>query len=113
VLVADDAPTIRVLLRTALERHGHTVLEAQSAVEIFTTLDTSRPDVLLLDVCLGADDGLAIGAGLRGERRHESMKIVFMTGTPDRPGLLQLSRSWDVPILVKPFNLDEVLSAIS
>jgi CheY-like chemotaxis protein len=113
ILVADDEPTIRTLVRTVLERRGHRVLEASSATEIFQVLDTERPDVLLLDVHLGADDGLAIGAGLRQERQYGSLKIVFMSGTAERREVTRLSDLWHVPILTKPFELDALLDAVS
>jgi DNA-binding response OmpR family regulator len=113
ILVADDEPGIRALLRTSLERHGLRVLEANSAAEIFEILDQRRPDVLLLDIRLGPDDGLAIGTGIRQEREHSALKVVFMTGEPDRGDLFRLSHLWNVPILLKPFNVDELLDAIS
>lgn len=112
ILVADDDVSIRTLLRAALEQHGHKVLEARCAAEIFRTLETERPDVLLLDVHLGPDDGLAIGAGLRQESEYSSLKVVFMSGTPDKAEALRLSHLWKVPILVKPFDVEAVLDAV-
>jgi CheY-like chemotaxis protein len=113
ILVADDEATIRMLIRTVLERRGHRILEASSATEIFQILDTERPDVLLLDIHLGADDGLAIGAGLRQERQYASLKIVFMSGTAGQREATRLSELWNVPILGKPFDLDALLDAVS
>jgi DNA-binding response OmpR family regulator len=112
ILVADDDASIRMLLRDFLERRGHEVLEAGSATDIFEALETQRPDVLLLDVHLGPEDGLAIGAGLRQERQYSPLKIVFMSGTPDEREVRHLSRQWNVPILVKPFDFDALLDAI-
>jgi DNA-binding response OmpR family regulator len=112
VLVADDEPAIRELIRTVLERHGHRVLEAGSATEIFQALDTERPDVLLLDVHLGTDDGLAIGTGLRQERQYAALKIVFMSGTAERREMIRLSELWNVPILMKPFELEALVEAV-
>jgi CheY-like chemotaxis protein len=112
VLVADDEPAIRTLIRTVLERSGHRVLEASSAAEIFQALDTERPDVLLLDVHLGTDDGLAIGTGLAQERQYAALKIVFMSGTAERREIIRLSELWGVSILLKPFELDALLDAV-
>ena len=67
---------------------------------------------MLLDIHLGPEDGLAIGAGLRQERQYGSLKIIFMSGTPDEREALRLSRQWNVPILVKPFDFDALLDAI-
>jgi CheY-like chemotaxis protein len=112
ILVADDEPTIRTLIRTVLERQGHRVLEAGSGGEIFQLLDAERPDVLLLDVHLGTDDGLAIGTGLRQERQYGELKIVFMSGTAERREIVRLSELWNVPILMKPFSLEALLDAV-
>jgi CheY-like chemotaxis protein len=112
VLVADDEPAIRELIRTVLERHGHRVLEASSAAEIFQVLDAERPDVLLLDVHLGTDDGLAIGTGLRQERQYAELKIIFMSGTAERREIIRLSELWGVSILLKPFELDALVDAV-
>jgi CheY-like chemotaxis protein len=112
ILVADDEPAIRMLLRFFLERRGYDVIEASSAAEIFRILETERPDVLLLDIHLGSEDGLAIGAGLRQERQYSSLTIVFMSGVTDQVEIGRLSRQWNLPILVKPFDFDALLRAI-
>jgi CheY-like chemotaxis protein len=112
VLVADDNLGIRALLRTALERQGHRVLEASSAAEVFQVLDDEQADVILLDVHLGDDDGLAVGAELREQPRYSATKIVFMTGTMTKPALVQLSRKLDVEILAKPLDLEALNHAV-
>jgi DNA-binding response OmpR family regulator len=88
------------------------VLEASSAAEIFQALDKERPDVLLLDVHLGTDDGLAIGTGLRQDGQYEPLKIVFMSGTAERREIIRLSELWNVPTLLKPFELEALLDAV-
>jgi CheY-like chemotaxis protein len=112
VLVADDSFGVRNMLRTALEREGHRVLEASSAAEVFQTIEDELPDVILLDVHLGVDDGLAVGSELRGEPRFSGIKIVFMTGTLTKPALVRLSRELDVEILAKPLDLDTLADAV-
>jgi DNA-binding response OmpR family regulator len=113
VLVADDDRGVRAMIRGLLEGDGHRVLEAGSAVELFALLDVELPDVMLLDVHLGADDGLAIGAGLRRELRYKETKLVFVTGTLDNEELVRQSRLFKVPILPKPFATAELLAAIA
>lgn len=112
MLVADDDSSIRDLIRTVLEGAGHNVLEAGSAVEVFELLDVQLPDVVLLDVHLGSDDGLAIGVGLRRERRYRDVAMIFMTGTLDQPELVRQSRRFKVKILPKPFDPAELIAVI-
>jgi CheY-like chemotaxis protein len=113
VLVADDVPEIRNLVRSALERQGHSVLEAGSAAEVFELLQDHEPDVLLMDVHLGLDDGLAVGVDLRKEPRYADLKVVFMTGTMNQPELRRLSRQWNIEILSKPFDLHTLTAAVN
>jgi two-component system, OmpR family, KDP operon response regulator KdpE len=112
VLVADDDSGLRKMLRSALERDGYLVYEARSAAEVFRTLDERQPDVVLLDIHLGPDDGIALGIGLRKEKRFSELKVVFMTGTFDDTELVELRRLWKVPILTKPFDLVALAEAM-
>ena len=52
VLVVDDEAQIRVVLRAYLEREGYTVAEAATGKEALALAGTSRPDLVLLDICL-------------------------------------------------------------
>jgi DNA-binding response OmpR family regulator len=113
ILVGDDDAGIRAAVRTMLETHGHEVREAENAVDLFKAIDAARPDVVLLDVHFGAEDGLAIGLGLRQEKLLSSTKIVFMTGTMDEPELNRLSRRIGATILGKPFDYDALARAVS
>jgi CheY-like chemotaxis protein len=114
VVVADDSVGVRELVRAALEPHGHRVLEAGSADEVFETIEAEPepPDVILLDVHFGIDDGLAVGADLRRQERYRDTKILFMTGTMGRPELERLREELDVEILAKPFDMAALTEAI-
>jgi CheY-like chemotaxis protein len=114
VVVADDSVGVRELVRAALEPEGHRVLEAGSAAEVFETLEAEPepPDVILLDVHFGIDDGLLVGADLRKQERYRETKILFMTGTMGRPELERLREELDVEILGKPFDMASLTEAI-
>jgi CheY-like chemotaxis protein len=113
ILVADDDAGLRAMLRETLELEGHSVLEAGSATEVFRTLDERRPHVILLDVHLGVDDGIALGVGLRRERQYQGVEIVFMTGTLDQPELQRMSRMLKAQILAKPIDLTDLAQVLA
>jgi CheY-like chemotaxis protein len=79
VLVADDDGALRMLCRVNLELEGYDVLEARSAREVEESLARADVALLLLDVHLGADDGLALAERLRD--RYGELPIVFLTGS--------------------------------
>ena len=58
ILVVDDDPEIRHLLRVSLERENYAVSEANDASSARSRLDRGGIDLITLDLALGADDGL-------------------------------------------------------
>ena len=67
VLVVEDEPSIRELLRYTLERDGHTVTEARDGVSVLRTFADEPPELIVLDIVIPDPDGLEICR--RGSRR--------------------------------------------
>ena len=65
VLVVDDEPQVRSLLRCYLEDEGFTVDEAATRTDVDQAFERSRYDVILLDVSLQSDCGLEIARTLQ------------------------------------------------
>jgi CheY-like chemotaxis protein len=65
VLICDDEPAIRLLYRTAIERHGVIVDEASDGVECLEVAGENAPDVVILDLYMPRLDGLAVLPMLR------------------------------------------------
>jgi two-component system OmpR family response regulator len=107
VVVADDDPAFRMLLRVNLELERYRVLEAGSAAEVreATTGDTVR--LVLLDVKLGEDDGIELARELR--ESHPGLAIAFLTGStlaPDKEE--QIADAF----IQKPFDLEELSATV-
>ena len=62
ILVVDDEQEARTLLRRYLELEGYEISEAANGAELRSLIETTRFDLITLDLHLGADDGLALGA---------------------------------------------------
>jgi PleD family two-component response regulator len=88
------------------------VLEATSSTDILWSLETDRPEVLLLDAGLGADNGVALAAGLRRHLRYSFLRILLMSSNPRDRELEEVSRSLGVPVLARPFDFAAVLDAL-
>ena len=107
VLVADDDPSLRLLCRVNLELEGYRVLEAASAEEVESVLAAEDVRAMLLDVHLGADDGIAVARRVR--TAHPDVGVAIFTGSVER------SASWeDVAqgFLSKPFTLDDLSETV-
>ncbi|MEM8994523.1 MAG: response regulator [Acidobacteriota bacterium] len=80
VLVVEDDPMIRELLRGGLERNGWTVLEAEDGRGALAQIDGAAPDVVLLDLGLPEIDGFEVLRRLRATPANAHLPVVVLTG---------------------------------
>ena len=83
VLVVDDDPGIRALLRTTLELIDILVDEAGSGREARERLRETRPDVIVLDVGLPDEDGLEVCRGLKATAETASIPVLVLSGVEE------------------------------
>ena len=107
VVVADDDPAFRMLLRVNLELERYRVLEAASAAEVRTAMTGDAVKLLLLDVKLGDDDGIALARELR--ESQPGLAIAFLTGSTLAPAN---SEEIADAFIQKPFDLEELSATV-
>jgi DNA-binding NtrC family response regulator len=108
VLVVDDEPSLRLLCRINLELDGHRVHEAATLAEARAQIERETPDVVLLDVHIGNDDGLDLLDEL--EALDLPTRVVLLSGTSEiGPGL----RARVSDVIGKPFDLKRLAAAVS
>jgi two-component system KDP operon response regulator KdpE len=108
VLVVDDEPAIRRLLRAALERAGYRLVEAQDARGAIAALGIDRPDAVLLDLGLPDRDGLELVPAIK--RAGAGLIVVSAReATGEKVAALDLGADDSV---TKPFDTEEVLARI-
>jgi two-component system OmpR family response regulator len=106
ILVVDDEPDIRSILRSGLENEGYEVSEAGNKAELLHCLQTVPIDLITLDLDLGGENGLELAREARAKR---NIPIVMITGKAevfDR--VVGLEQGAD-DYIVKPFHIREVL----
>jgi two-component system, OmpR family, response regulator len=109
ILVVDDDPEIRQLLRKALEREGFGVSEADNAATAKARLDRGGISLITLDLALGADDGLTLARTIRAS---SDIPIIMVTGKGDAiDRVVGLELGAD-DYVSKPFNLREVVARV-
>ena len=107
ILIVDDDASLRLLCRVNLELDGYNVLEAPSVAAAEDALAVDAVDLFLLDVHIGADDGLALMRSLRD--REPSAPIVLFTGSAQLDSATISEADGIVP---KPFRLEELLDVV-
>ena len=108
VLVVDDERSLRLLCRVNLELEGHRVLEAATLAEARAQLEQDAPDVILLDLHLGNEDGLELLDEL--DALDAPVRVVLLSGTSDIGPELQARVDG---VIGKPFDLDRLTAAVS
>jgi DNA-binding NtrC family response regulator len=107
VLIVDDDASLRLLCRVNLELDGYRVVEAPNVAAAEEVLAGERVDLVLLDVHIGADDGIALMRSLR-QRQHEAPVVLF-TGSARLDSETTAEADGVVP---KPFRLEQLLGVV-
>ena len=108
MLVADDDPALRLLCRVNLEHDGYRVGEAGSAADVAYALADEDVALVLLDVHLGADDGLAVARQIRAG--GGKTRIALFSGSAAE--LTAEQRALADAVIPKPFSLDSLISTV-
>ena len=109
ILVIDDEPQVRKVLRECLAAEGYAVSEAKDGAELQAYLDHQVVDLITLDLKLAGEDGLSLARQIRSQR---NIPIVIITGKGkviDRVAGLELGAD---DYIAKPFNVREVLARV-
>ncbi|MDE3078116.1 MAG: response regulator [Chloroflexota bacterium] len=107
ILVIDDDPDVRFVIRTTLEEEGYTVNEVGDGWGAITAVQERRPDLAILDVMLPGIDGEAVATALR---LMEGVPILVVTGRRDTSVVVQ--RLGGYAVLRKPFSIGDLVEAV-
>ncbi|PTX53825.1 DNA-binding response OmpR family regulator [Litoreibacter ponti] len=109
ILVVEDDPKIRALLRNVLEDEGAQVLEAKSAAEVMRIVEEKPVNLITLDLHLGADNGVDIARQVRGVSQ---VPIIMVTGKDDVIDRVVGLEVGADDYITKPFHVREVIARI-
>lgn len=109
ILVVDDDPQIRRMLRRSLEDEGYRVSEAADGADVHRLMQTEQFDLITLDLNLGRSDGLSVA---REVRQTSNVPIIMITGKGDVIDRIVGLEIGADDYVAKPFHLREVLARI-
>jgi two-component system KDP operon response regulator KdpE len=107
ILVIDDEPPIRKLLRMGLGTQGYQTIDAPNA-KAALDLMAEKPDLVILDLGLPDMQGLELLRMIRV--RNESVPIVVLSSRGDEAGKVQALDLGADDYVTKPFGMDELLA---
>ena len=109
ILVVDDDPDIRGLLRELLERRGFSVTEARDGQEALRTFFAERPDLVVLDVAMPGLDGWKT---LERIRELSDVPVVMLTARATELEKTRGLRGGADDYVTKPFGRQELLARV-
>jgi len=109
ILVVDDEPQIRRVLRSTLSSQGYIILEAKTGEEAIEVSRREKPDLVLLDVNMPGMGGIEACKEIR--RASEAPIIMLTVRNSERDKVLALDAGAD-DYVVKPFGIGELLARI-
>ncbi|MGA9549550.1 MAG: response regulator, partial [Rhodomicrobium sp.] len=110
LLVVDDEPPIRRLLRTSLGAEGFEVIEADNAEKALTAIEARKPEIVILDLGLPDQDGLDVIRSIR--RSGSKLPIVVLSSRGDERGKVEALELGADDYVTKPFGIAELVARI-
>ena len=112
VLIVDDSPTIRILLRDELEKEGYRVVEAEDGDVAMTVAVRERPNLVICDINMPKVNGWEFCWNLR---KHEDLRYIPFIFLTDRYGVSDRMRGLSIgaeDYITKPFDARDLIQRL-
>ena len=113
VLVVDDHRPVRALCRASLEEAGFRVLEAENGQEALASVQTERPDAILLDIMMPGISGWEVTAALLAERSTDEIPIIFISARTEPSDRIRAYELGAQAYVTKPFDPDTLAETVA
>ena len=110
ILVIEDEPAIQELISATLLHAGHQPMCAFSAEEAAAIINSTLPDVVLIDWMLPGMSGIQYARKLRGEERTRSLPVILLTARGEEQDKVTGLEAGADDYLTKPFNPRELVA---
>jgi CheY-like chemotaxis protein len=110
VLICDDEPSLRELIRVSLNGGPYRFVEADDGEESLEIARRLRPDVMILDMMMPRRSGLEVLSALREEEGFSDTAVIVLTAQP-ATRQQALEEGADV-VMVKPFEPEQITAAV-
>jgi DNA-binding response OmpR family regulator len=112
ILLVDDEPNLRKLLRHMLEIGGFEVVEAEDGLDALKKLTSMTPDIMILDVMMPNLDGVSLCKQLRASDRFATLPIVMLSGKTQYRAVQEGLAAGADRYLSKPITLNELTQTV-
>jgi CheY-like chemotaxis protein len=112
VIIADDEPSIRLLVQATIGSDDMDVVEATDGDEAWSLIQAHRPSLVLLDVRMPGRTGLDILSAIRSDASLADTKVIILTASALASDLTAALAAGADSYLTKPFSPRDLLSRL-
>lgn len=103
ILLADDDPSIRLMIRHVLEAEEYDIVEAEDGLDAIKAVEKQHPALILLDAVMPGLDGFATCKQIK-ERGHADIPVIMITGLDDEASVEQAYEVGAIDYITKPIK---------
>jgi DNA-binding response OmpR family regulator len=112
ILIVDDERDIVKALMIRLQANGYQVVAAFDGAQGVFTAHKEKPDLIILDIRMPAEDGFSVAERLRESAQTMTIPIIFLTGSPERNSEQRAQDLGARFYIKKPYDPEELLDAV-
>ena len=112
ILVVDDSLTVRMQIKDLLEGEGYLVMLSHDGEACLETLESERPDIILLDIIMPGMSGLDVCKAIKGDDRLMDIPVLILTHVSDVENKVAGLRIGAEDYVTKPFAIEELNARI-
>lgn len=112
LLIADDEPNIRLLIRRIFER-DYIIFEAENGRKAVDSALRNRPDIILMDIMMPESDGLAALSEMKANEHTKSIPVIMLTGVGHELNERLAKSVGAKGYMRKPIKPQELIDAVS
>jgi len=112
ILIVDDDPAIREMVRLALTGGGYEVQEAGNTLDARQSIVRQAPDLILLDWMLPGQSGFEFARALQRDATHKQIPVIMLTARGQEEDKVAALEAGADDYVAKPFSISELLARI-
>jgi len=108
ILVADDSPNIREILKLSLETDGYTVVLAEDGDQALVMVEREKPDLVIMDIMMPKVNGFQVCRRLKGDRATHDVPVIMLTAKSGDQDIFWGKDCGADEYMTKPFSTREL-----
>jgi CheY-like chemotaxis protein len=113
ILIIDDSNTNIILLEAILGNHGYEIIKSLSVREAIPIIETSPPDLILLDLLMPKVSGYEFLENIRNNKRTKNIPVMVISAVIEKESKVRTKKLGIIDYIEKPVNIKELIEKVN